>query len=145
MTLFPESKEIEKAYLIAKSAHKGQLDKGGQDYINHPLAVASFVTTEDEKIVALLHDVVEDTPITLQNLHEQGFSDYIVKAVDCLTKRDGEPLEAYLERVKSNTLAITVKIADLTHNSDLSRIPQPTEKDYKRAERYQKEIAFLKS
>lgn len=143
MMLSQSSKEIEKAYQIAKAAHKGQVDKGGHDYINHPLTVAESVNSEAEKIVALLHDVVEDTPITLQNLYEQGFPYYIVKAIDCITKRDNESLEAYLERVKSDSLATTVKIADLTHNSDISRIPKPTKKDYDRIKRYKKEIDFL--
>ena len=105
--------------------------------------VASFVKTDDEKTVALLHDVVEDTSVTLQNLSDAGFSDAVVHAIDCVTKREGEALQAYLQRVKSDPLATTVKLADLKHNADLSRIPHPTEKDFARVERYKAEIAFL--
>lgn len=144
MRLLLESKSVEQAYRLAADAHAGQADKGGNPYINHPVAVAEALATEDTQVVALLHDVVEDTPVSLQNLREQGFSERVVKAVDCLTKRDGEPLEAYLERVKQDPLAVTVKLADLTHNSDLRRISSPTEKDYARVERYQREIEFLR-
>ena len=140
-----ESFQVQRAYEIAASAHAGQVDKAGKDYIFHPLTVASFVKTDDEKTVALLHDVVEDTSVTLQNLSDAGFSDAVVHAVDCVTKRDGEELQDYLQRVKSDRLATAVKLADLQHNSDLSRIPNPTEKDIARAERYRKEIAFLKN
>lgn len=143
MILFPESEAIEKAYQIARAAHKGQVDKGGNDYIKHPIAVASLVKTEDEKIVALLHDVVEDTPVSLQNLREKGFAESIIEAVDCITKRNGETLESYLNRVKSNRISTVVKIADLTHNSDITRIPNPKQKDYDRLERYKQELAFL--
>lgn len=143
MILFPESEAIEKAYQIAKAAHKGQVDKGGNDYIKHPIAVASLVKTEDEKIVALLHDVVEDTLVSLQNLREKGFAESIIEAVDCITKRNGETLESYLNRVKSNRISTVVKIADLTHNSDITRIPNPKQKDYDRLERYKQELAFL--
>lgn len=144
MKLLLESKTVLQAYQLAKAAHNGQLDKGGNDYINHPVAVAESVSTEEEQIVALLHDIVEDTPMTLENLREQGFSEQVVKAVDCLTKRDGESLKIYLGRVKQNPLARTVKLADLAHNSDLRRIPAPTEKDLSRTRRYQEEIDFLK-
>ena len=134
---------MQKAYEIAAAAHAGQVDKAGNDYINHPLTVASFVAADDEKTVALLHDVVEDTPVTLQDLRDAGFSEAVVHAVDCVTKRDGEPLADYLCRVKSDPLATVVKLADLRHNSDLSRIPNPTERDLARVKRYHEEIQFL--
>ena len=134
---------IKKAYKIAAEAHEGQIDKGGNPYINHPLAVAQLVKTEIEKTVALLHDVIEDTPITLQYLEEVGFSRDIIAAVDCITKRESETLSSYLARVKSNSVATSVKIADLTHNSDLSRIPAPAHKDFDRLERYKRELDFL--
>ena len=140
-----ESVQVQRAYEIAAKAHAGQVDKAGKDYIHHPLTVASFVETDDEKTVALLHDVVEDTPVTLRNLSDAGFSDAVVHAVDCVTKREGEELWDYLRRVKSDWLATAVKLADLRHNSDLSRIPNPTEKDNARADRYREEIAFLKN
>ncbi|MBQ5968582.1 MAG: HD domain-containing protein [Clostridia bacterium] len=139
-----DSVQVQRAYEIAANAHAGQVDKAGKDYISHPLTVASFVETDDEKTVALLHDVAEDTPVTLQDLRDAGFSEAVVHAVDCVTKRSGEPLRDYLQRVKSDKLATVVKLADLRHNSDLTRIPYPTERDLARVERYQKEIAFLK-
>jgi len=139
-----ESPVVQAAYALAAAAHAGQVDKAGADYINHPLTVASFVETDEEKIVALLHDVVEDTPVTLQNLRDAGFSEAVVRAVDCVTKREGEALQDYLLRVKSDPLATAVKLADLRHNSDLSRIPHPTGRDFARVERYRAEIAFLK-
>ena len=139
-----DSVQVQRAYELAAKAHAGQVDKAGRDYILHPLTVASFVETDDEKTVALLHDVAEDTPVTLQDLRDAGFSEAVVHAVDCVTKRDGEPLENYLHRVKSNPLATAVKLADLRHNSDLSRLPHPTERDFARVERYQEEIRFLK-
>lgn len=102
-----------------------------------------MVNTEIEKTVALLHDVVEDTSITLQNLEEAGFSREIIDVVDCITKRESDSLSSYLARVKSNPIARSVKIADLTHNSDITRIPYPAEKDFVRLGRYKREIAFL--
>ena len=137
------SPQVQRAYEIAAIAHAGQVDKAGTAYIQHPLTVASFVKTDDEKTVALLHDVVEDTVVTLQDLRDAGFSANIVHAVDCVTKRDDESLKAYLQRVKSDPLATAVKLADLRHNSDLSRIPNPTEKDFARVKRYRQELAFL--
>ena len=134
---------IKKAYKIAVEAHEGQIDKGGNPYINHPLAVAKLVKTEIEKTVALLHDVVEDTSITLQDLKKSGFSRAVIDAVDCITKRESESLSSYLARVKSNSVATIVKIADLTHNSDISRIPTPSPKDYDRLKRYKRELDFL--
>ena len=136
---------VKLALETATKAHKGQVDKAGKDYITHPIAVAEKVDTDAEKAVAYLHDVVEETDITLDNLKEMGFPDEIVAAVDCLTKRDGVPLSDYLLRVKGNALARTVKLADLAHNSDISRIPHPTEKDFRRVERYHREAAYLRS
>ncbi len=130
---------------IAEKAHFGQVDKAGADYVNHPIAVAGMVETENEKIVAYLHDVVEDTEVTLKDLAEAGFNETIIEAVDAMTHRKGEPREDYLARVKANPIARKVKLADLRHNSDLSRIPDPKEKDIKRREKYLKEMAFLAS
>lgn len=134
---------LEKALQVATNAHKGQVDKGGNDYIEHPKAVAAMCRTPEQKVVALLHDTVEDTPVTLQQLKELGFSKQVVDAVDCLTRRDNEDRKTYLQRVKSNALATAVKIADLEHNSTLSRIPHPTERDLARVARYKQELFFL--
>ena len=137
--------QSEKAYKIAKKAHLGQVDKAGEDYIKHPEKVASFVKTDEEKAVAYLHDVIEDTELTLEDLYEYGFSKEILEAVDIITKKRGEDYQSYLNSVKKNKLARAVKLADLRHNSDLTRFTEVTEKDIKRKEKYQKAINFLNS
>ena len=137
--------QSEKAYEIAKRAHLGQVDKAGEDYIKHPEKVASFVKTDEEKTVAYLHDVIEDTELTLEDLYECGFSKEVIEAVDIITKKRGEDYQSYLNSVKKNKLARAVKLADLRHNSDLTRLAKVTEKDIKRKEKYQKAIDFLNS
>ncbi len=135
--------KYELALKIATEAHKGQVDKAGVPYINHPLTVASLVDTEEEKIVALLHDTIEDTNITEQDLLNYGFSNKIVEAVKLLTHNKNVPYMDYVAKIKDNELARKVKIADLTHNSDLSRLKEITEKDKKRYEKYQKALLYL--
>ena len=145
MKLLLESESVSKALQLATVAHKGQIDKAGADYIKHPIAVAESLGTEDEQTAALLHDTVEDTEVTLDDLKSEGFSFAVLKAVDCLTRRDHEPRDTYLQRVAEDPLAVKVKLADLAHNSDLSRLSVPTERDYARAKRYAKEMAFLEA
>lgn len=130
---------------IAKQAHWGQKDKGGNDYYEHPLAVMRMVNGGDEAVVALLHDVVEDSNIDLDYLRSEGFSETVIFAVDCITRRKSESYEDYLKRLVQSDVAIAVKIADMKHNSDITRIPNPTKKDCDRVNRYQKKIEFLKS
>lgn len=132
-----------KAFIIAAAAHKGQKDKGGRAYILHPVIVALKVKGFKCKTVALLHDVVEDTPITLEALHKRGFSDDIVNAVDAITKRKNEPYEAYLSRVKNNNIAREVKKADLKHNSNLKRLKVVTDKDISRFKKYKYALQYL--
>ncbi|NBK97102.1 MAG: HD domain-containing protein [Erysipelotrichia bacterium] len=132
-----------KAYELAKQAHKGQVDKAGKEYINHPCAVAKMVDTDIEKAVAYLHDVVEDTDITLEYL-STIFPVEIINAVDAITKRVNEPYEQYLSRVESNAIAKKVKIADMTHNSMIKRFSNPSDKDYQRVDKYKKELKRLK-
>lgn len=129
--------DLKTAIEIATQAHQGQVDKAGQPYINHPLAVMALVETEPEKIVAVLHDVVEDTAVTLAELREQGFSQEVLVAVEAITKVAGMSYGDYLEQVKANPIALKVKIADMTQNLDLSRIANPTEQDYQRLAKYQ--------
>lgn len=142
---------IRKSLEVAIKAHKGVVGKDGLDYVFHPITVALKCKTDDEKVVALLHDVVEDTPTTLDDLRKEGFPEYIVKAVDAVTRhkpaeQNGDGRWAYIKRCKANPIARVVKLADLEHNSDLSRIPNPTEKMRRRIlEEYPKEIEFLKS
>lgn len=112
-----------RAFEIAFKAHWGQKDKSGQPYIAHVVRVASRVAPEDAQIVALLHDVVEDTAVTLDTLRSE-FGPMIAQAVDAITKRDGEDQDTYLDRVAANPLAKAVKIADLGDNSDPVRMAQ---------------------
>ncbi|SDI60435.1 HD domain-containing protein [Streptococcus equinus] len=135
--------DVKLAHEIAKRAHKGQVDKAGAPYILHPETVASFVTKDDEKIVAYLHDVIEDTPCQLRDLENAGFSSEIIKAVDLLTRKTSQSYKQYLKLVKTNELARVVKLADLKHNSDLSRLTHVTENDIKRLKKYQDAIVFL--
>ncbi len=133
-----------KALEIATEAHSGQLDKAGEDYIQHPLYVASLVATEKEKAVALLHDVIEDSSITKEDLLLSGIDPEVVEAVLILTKQPSDSYQSYLERVKGNELARIVKLADLTHNSNLSRLKKITKKDEDRLQKYAKTIEYLK-
>lgn len=133
------------AIKVATEAHKNQKDKGGNPYIEHPKAVAVQVNNIEHKIVAYLHDVVEDTEITLDDLAEMGFTYRIVNSVRLLTKTDKLTYEEFLKRLKADDNARHVKIADLKHNMDISRIPEPTEKDHKRIEKYKRSLEFLES
>lgn len=135
--------QLELGISVAREAFKGYVDKGGHDYILHPLQVMNSVSDIKEKIVAVLHDIVEDTPITLSKLTELGFDADIVEAVDAITKRQGESYDQYLYRVYINPLARNVKIKDILTNSDLTRIPSPTEKDFKRVEKYNRATSIL--
>ena len=135
---------LQKALMMAYEIHKNQVDKGGNPYCLHPITIALNMQTEEQKIVALLHDVVEDSDTTLDDLRAEGFSEKIVMAVDAVSKKKGQDYGEYLRNIKSNELARAVKIGDLKHNSDLSRLNRvPTEKDYKRVYRYQKALDYL--
>lgn len=142
--MFVMSEKEKKAYEIAKKAHKGQVDKAGVDYINHPLTVASKCQSEDERIVALLHDVVEDTDVTLEDL-SKVFDKHIIDAIDAITHREGVSYEDYLLNLKKNELALHVKFKDIENNMDLSRIKNPTQKDYDRLEKYRFALNVLNS
>lgn len=139
-----ESKTLVVAEYVAQMAHFGQVDKAGVDYIHHPITVASLVEGEKEKICALLHDVMEDTEFPETALRIL-FGDEIVDTLLLLTHRDNESYEEYIERISYSELATKVKIADLTHNSDLSRLKAVTNKDLERYEKHQKSIEYLKS
>lgn len=136
---------LELAIRVAAEAHKGQVDKGGTPYIEHPRAVAGTLTNTEYKIVAYLHDICEDTPVTPYDLMNMGFTYRIVNSVRLLTKTDRLTYPQYLRRIRMDSAARAVKIADLKHNMDLSRIPAPTEKDFARLEKYKKSLAFLES
>ncbi|MGU3411721.1 HD domain-containing protein [Microbacterium sp. M1A1_1b] len=116
--------QVELARRLATTAHDGQVDKSGRPYVEHPVAVAERLSTDDERVVALLHDVVEDTDVTLADLRTAGFTVEQVLAVDALTKRRGETLEQSMARVRADDsgIALRVKRADLSHNADPARL-----------------------
>ncbi len=132
-----------RAIELAKQHHKGQTDRTGKPYIEHPLRVMNQMKSEEEKIVAVLHDIVEDTDISLNDLRNEGFSEEVVSAVECLTKQDGENYDSYIERISFNPLAVKIKLADLEDNRDLTRLPQVTDKDLERLEKYDKALEKL--
>ena len=145
-----ETGEIQKGWekladSIAMRAHAGQVDKAGKDYINHPRMVAKMCQTTEEKVVALLHDVLEDTFVTEDNLVAYGFSQQIIEAVISVTKvRDNHyTYKNYLKEIKKNPLARTVKVADLKHNSDLSRLPEVSTSMKVKHIKYIQSLAFL--
>lgn len=136
---------IETAIMWAIRAHQGQRDKAGAPYILHPFAVVSLLynPTPEEIATAILHDVIEDSDVSLENLRTAGIPEVVLDAVEAITKRDGEDYSDYLSRVAANPIARRVKLADLTHNSQVSRIPNPTDKDFARISKYQSAIARL--
>jgi (p)ppGpp synthase/HD superfamily hydrolase len=133
---------LEAAIALAVDAHCGQTDKAGAPYILHPLRVMLAMKSDDERIVATLHDVVEDSAYTIEAI-AYDFGPRVAEAVDALTKRKGESYDDYLARVAINPLAKSVKLADLADNSDLSRLPNPTVADYIRRAKYQEAARFL--
>lgn len=132
-----------KAMKIAYNAHKGQFDKGGMPYIFHPYHLAEQMETEETIITAFLHDVMEDTPITLTWLKEQGFSEQVLEALALLTHKEEIPYMEYIKQLCNNRIAYQVKLADLKHNSDSSRLEKLEEKDRKRLEKYKKALCYL--
>ena len=130
---------LQRAIEIATEAHQGQFDKAGRDYIGHPLRVMEMGKTEEEKIVGVLHDVIEDTDWTFEKLAEEGFSDEVIAALRCVTKiSENENYDDFIDRVKKNPLAVAVKINDLTDNMDIRRLPYLSDKDVKRMKKYLK-------
>ena len=134
---------IEHAIEIAANAHAGQRDKAGQPYIFHPLRVMFRVNGEHEQMAAVLHDVVEDTAITIDDLAREGFPPEVLRAVEALTKLPGETRLEAAARAAADPVARKVKLADNAENMDLSRIPNPTEKDYARCREYEEVRALL--
>lgn len=131
------------AFFIMLKAHFRQKDKGGKWYVFHPINVAYNVEGYNEKIVALLHDVIEDSSYTIKDL-EKYFNKDILEAINIITKNENMNYESYLKRLKKNNIARKVKIEDLKHNSDLSRLNTVTNKDIKRFYKYQKALEYLK-
>lgn len=132
-----------KAMKLCFEAHKEQTDKSGMPYVFHPFHLAEQMETEETTIVALLHDVVEDTDYTLKDLTDMGFGESVIEALSLLTHDDEVEYMDYVRAIKENPIATSVKLADLRHNSDLSRMDEITEKVLERREKYLKAIAFL--
>jgi len=127
---------LEKAIKIALQKHEGQKDKAGKPYILHPLRVMLQLASEMEMTAGILHDTIEDTDLTLNDLKQQGFPQEIIDAVDLLTHHESEKYEDYIEKIKSNDLARKVKLADLKDNMDYTRIPELKQKDLDRLGKY---------
>lgn len=134
-----------KAMKLCFKAHKDQVDKSGMPYVFHPFHVAEQMMDEAATIVALLHDVVEDTDYTLEDIAAEGFGKDILEAVALMTHEDDIPYLDYVAKLKENPIARAVKLADLTHNSDLSRIGEIDEETKRRLEKYKKAKDILES
>lgn len=126
--------------VAATNGHKDQYDRGGKPYILHVLAVMYLLNSDDEELqcIAVGHDLIEDTNMTYKELGDMGFSQRVINGIRCLTKVPGETQEEYMEKVKSNLDAVRVKMADLTHNSDIRRLKGVRDKDIERMVKYHK-------
>ena len=134
---------LERAIELAARAHAGQRDKGGHPYILHPLRVMMVMNTDAQRMAAVLHDIVEDTPVTFEDLLAEGFSVEVVDAVRALTKHTGETRVDAARRIVRNPVARAVKLADIADNMDLSRIPNPTTRDLERLREYESARGIL--
>ena len=137
--------QLERAIQIAVEAHAGQKGKDGSPYILHPLRLMLKMDTEEARIVAVLHDVVEDTEVTLDDLRREGFSESVIENIQLLTHEDDTPYEEYVERIKPHPLARKVKLADLEDNSDIRRLSGIEEKDLQRLKKYHRAWQILTS
>ena len=135
--------QIQLAQQICQEAHYGQVDKAGKPYYLHPFTVADMCESEEEKVVAYLHDVLEDSEYDEMYLRMCGFSEKVVEAVKTLTKGVDEDYVHYIDRISQNKLATAVKLADLSHNMDIDRIEHPVEADYARVEKYRAAVKRL--
>ena len=135
---------LERAIAISAEAHEGQTDKAGAAYILDPLRVMLRVSSTTECIVAVLHDVIEDCQgWTFERLRAEGFSEEVIAAVEAVSKRSGESYEDFVRRCASNPIGRCVKLADLHDNCELSRIAEPSDRDYERIKKYRRAIAMI--
>ncbi|MBU2550798.1 MAG: GTP pyrophosphokinase [Proteobacteria bacterium] len=134
---------IEDAVALAALAHKGQKDKAGQPYILHPLRVMLRLDSEAERMTAVLHDVIEDTRYTLEDLADLGYGSDVLEALDRVTERDDESYDEFIERAGGRPVSRRVKLADLEDNLDETRLPRLTGLDRKRLEKYRRARARL--
>ena len=138
--------KTKKAIKLCFEAHAGQVDKSGLPYVHHPLHLAEQMSDEDTTVVALLHDVVEDTRYTLEELEAMDFGPDIIEAIRVMTHDDSVPYMDYVREIAGNPIARQVKLADLAHNSDLTRLDhEPTEQDMARYRKYQEARKILES
>lgn len=137
--------KTKQAMKLCYEAHQGQVDKSGIPYVFHPIYVAEQMSDEATTIVALLHDVVEDTDYTLDDLTRMGFDDTVTDALALLTHKKGVPYLEYVAKLKNNPIVRAVKLADLRHNSDLSRLDEMDEKAKSRLEKYKAAIELLEA
>lgn len=134
-----------KAIKLMFEKHKNQVDKSGLPYVFHPWHVAESMQDEKRTTVALLHDIVEDTNVTYDDLKNEGYPNDVIDAVRVLTHDANEDYSSYIERIAQNDLAIDVKIADLMHNIDASRLSNISSADFKKYDLYRKSLDYLKS
>ena len=138
--------KTKKAIKLCFEAHAGQVDKSGLPYVHHPLHLAEQMSDEDTTVVALLHDVVEDTRYTLEDLEAMDFGPDVIEAIRVMTHDDSVPYMDYVREIAGNPIARQVKLADLAHNSDLTRLDhEPTEQDMARYRKYQEAKKILES
>jgi (p)ppGpp synthase/HD superfamily hydrolase len=135
---------LDDAILLAVQAHRGQRDKGGQPYVLHPLRLMMRLDRDVERIVAVLHDVVEDSRYSLADLRQRGYAEDVLQALDCLTRRTAETYGEFIDRVKTNAIARRVKLADLEDNMDVRRLTKFTDDDRARLVRYHEAWAALR-
>ena len=136
--------KTKRAMKLCYEAHAGQTDKSGLPYVHHPLHLAEQMDDEDSTVTALLHDVVEDTHYSIEDLQGMGFGDNVIEALKLLTHDPAVPYMDYVRKIGTNPLATKVKLADLAHNSDTTRLDhEPTEADLKRLQKYQEAKKIL--
>ena len=136
---------LERAIKLAKKYHEGQFDKGGHPYIEHPLRVMEGVESIEEKVLAVLHDVLEDCDVSREQLIKEGIPEYLVEKLEILCKGKNEKYFDYIDRIKADQLTINVKLSDLKDNMNLKRLKEVTDKDLKRLEKYKKAKEILES
>ena len=134
---------LQRAIEIAVNAHREQSRKNGDPYILHPLRLMHAVDSATEKIVAVLHDVVEDTDVTMDQLQSEGFSAEIIEALKLVTHDEQQPYDEYIASIKTNPIARIVKLADLSDNSNVFEIPNLADRDLKRLEKYHRAFKTL--
>jgi hypothetical protein len=135
---------LEVAIALACESHRGQTDKAGKPYILHPLRVMLRFESTSEQIVAVLHDVVEDSSVTLDRLFELGFDPSVVNAIDALTRRRGESYDDFIDRILADPLATRIKVRDIQDNLDVSRLPSLGDEDLQRITKYHQALMRLK-